>query len=85
MRRRKHLRGRRLANAASLASLTALTMLAAACSGGHSGSGHAGHHASQAAASHVTITPANGTTNADPSAGITLTGRSLMLLRCTRI
>jgi lipoprotein-anchoring transpeptidase ErfK/SrfK len=52
-------------------------MLTAACSGpsgGHA-SGHGAKRA-QAAASHVTISPANGTANADPSAGITVRATS---------
>jgi lipoprotein-anchoring transpeptidase ErfK/SrfK len=83
MRRLNQPRGRRLATAASLAGLIALTMLAAACSGGGSASGHAGHHASQAAASHVAITPADGNTNADPSAGITVHATSGTLKNVT--
>jgi lipoprotein-anchoring transpeptidase ErfK/SrfK len=65
---------------AAAAAVAALALLVAACSGG-------GHHPAQAspaasasakakaaaAAPRVTITPANGATGADPSAGITVT------------
>jgi lipoprotein-anchoring transpeptidase ErfK/SrfK len=75
MRLRYHAAGRGLATAASL---TVLAVLAAACStgggtSGHSTSGHSSGRVRTAAAAHVTISPANGTRNADPSAGITVT------------
>jgi lipoprotein-anchoring transpeptidase ErfK/SrfK len=61
-----------------LAAIAALALLAAGCAASGHGSGQATAttrgraHAAQTAAA-VTITPANGTTNADPSAGITVT------------
>jgi lipoprotein-anchoring transpeptidase ErfK/SrfK len=79
MRRTIDRRIRRLAGPAGLAAVAALAMLAAACSGGGSGnagpgtSTHSGSKAKAASAPQVTITPASGTTNADPAAGITVT------------
>jgi lipoprotein-anchoring transpeptidase ErfK/SrfK len=91
MRGRDDAPGRRLAG---LAALAALAMLVAACSGsaasgnghsgnGHSGNGHSGNGARPASASAVTITPANGTSNADPSAGITVRATSGALKNVT--
>jgi len=76
MRRRNDRRILRLTRSTGLAAIAALAMLAAACSGGGSahGSGH-GSKAKAASAPQVTITPANGAKNADPSAGITVTAR----------
>jgi lipoprotein-anchoring transpeptidase ErfK/SrfK len=54
----------------------ALTLLAAGCAASGHGSGHPATSPGQthtAAAAAVTITPANGTRTADPSAGITVT------------
>src|SRR5271165_4881868 len=88
MRRSNNRRGWRLARPASVAGVAALVLLATACSGGASGSGQGangqganghganGHGTSQRTSpsgQQVTITPANGTGNADPSAGITVT------------
>jgi len=64
---------------AGIGAAAAITLLAAACTGGgHSTSevrpaGNA--HTKAAAASPVTITPANGAMAADPSAGITVTAK----------
>jgi lipoprotein-anchoring transpeptidase ErfK/SrfK len=59
-----------------LAAVAVLTVLAAACSTTGAGStGHAGHGSSPSGP-HVTITPANGTQDTDPSAGITVTASS---------
>ncbi len=80
MRRSDNSPGRRLARRAGLVAAAALALLAAACSGGgasgHGPSGDSSNRVQPAAASHVTITPANGTRNADPSAGITVTATS---------
>jgi lipoprotein-anchoring transpeptidase ErfK/SrfK len=80
MRSRGDALGRRLAG---LAAMAALALLAAACSGGaghsgqgHSGGGHSGGAVRPASTSAVQITPANGTSNADPSAGITVRATS---------
>src|SRR5579871_961412 len=71
--------GRRMAGAAAVA---ALGLVAGCTAGGHAAGGHAagqvtpaanvGSHAA-ASGPRVTITPANGATGADPSAGITVT------------
>ncbi len=73
----------RLRRPAGIAAMAALALLVAACSGG--GNGDAGQGSNQsgpggsagskaaAAAPQVRITPANGATHADPSAGITVT------------
>jgi lipoprotein-anchoring transpeptidase ErfK/SrfK len=64
------------------AAVAALALLAAGCAGGGpSGAAHSGGHAAArkrggtaaSATAAVTITPANGTRDADPSAGITVT------------
>ena len=60
--------------------MAALSLLAAACSDSGHGTGQAGAAASakaraKAAAAAVQITPANGATNADPSAGVTVTAK----------
>ena len=81
--------GRWLRRPAWAAAVAALTLLAAACSG-------AGHSTSQvrpaaatakpsatAAAAAVTITPANGATDAGPSAGITVTAAGGTLTNVT--
>jgi len=81
----------RLASARlALPAIAALAMLAAACSGSGSGAGgstqgNSGHgsKAKTASASPVTITPANGTTHVDPSAGITVTAASGTLKNVT--
>ena len=71
--------GRRLRRPVGMAAAAALVLLAAACSGsGHSTSqvrpaASAKPHAT-AAVPVVKITPANGARDADPSAGITVTG-----------
>jgi lipoprotein-anchoring transpeptidase ErfK/SrfK len=90
MRRTNDRRMRRLARPAGLAAAAALAMLAAACSGGGSGAsgnthGTSGHGSKGKAVSAppVTITPANGTTNADPAAGITVTASSGTLRNVT--
>ena len=61
------------------AAVAALALLAAGCAGGHSAAAHSGGHAGRnrggtaaSATAAVTITPANGTADADPSAGITV-------------
>jgi lipoprotein-anchoring transpeptidase ErfK/SrfK len=56
------------------AAAAALAMLAAACSGSGSGTTASGHgsKAKAASAPQVTITPANGATNVDPSGGISV-------------
>ena len=95
MRRSENSAGRRLARPAGLAAAAAALALLAACSGGGAGgsntsggsggpgmSGRAGSTA-QPAASHVTITPANGIRNADPTAGITVTATSGTLKNVT--
>jgi lipoprotein-anchoring transpeptidase ErfK/SrfK len=81
-------RRRRYAGVAAVAAVAALVLLVAACSGG-------GHNASQvkpaaqakakpsAAAAKVTITPANDVTDADPSAGITVTAAGGTLTNVT--
>jgi lipoprotein-anchoring transpeptidase ErfK/SrfK len=91
MRRSDHAPSRSLGRPTGLAAVAALALLAAACSGGgasttaHTGSGHggSGHNGSSAGGAHVTITPANGATNADPSAGITVTATSGTLKNVT--
>jgi lipoprotein-anchoring transpeptidase ErfK/SrfK len=91
MRRRDGLPGGRLRRPAGIAGVAALALLAA-CSG--SGTGSSGTGGSQpgpsgtaqakaAAAPAVTISPANGVTNADPSAGITVTAASGTLTNVT--
>jgi lipoprotein-anchoring transpeptidase ErfK/SrfK len=82
--------GRRLARPLGLAAVAALALLAAACSGGgaststHGASPHGtSGHGKPAGAPQVTITPANGTKNADPSAGITVTATSGTLKNVT--
>ena len=71
--------GRWLRRSAGTAAVAALTLLAAACSGaGPSTSqvrpaGATAKPSATAAAAAVAITPANGITDADPSAGITVT------------
>ena len=60
------------------AALAALTLLAAGCAASSHSSGHPAAsqgqtHTAATAAAAVTITPANGTRHADPSAGITVT------------
>ncbi len=71
--------GRWLRRSAGTAAVAALTLLAAACSGaGHSTSqvrpaGATAKASATAPAAAVAITPANGITDADPSAGITVT------------
>ena len=80
MRRRDSAPGRRPRRLAGIAAIAVFTMLAAACTGG-------GHSTTQvrpaanasaeaaAAAREVKISPANGATDADPSAGITVTAK----------
>jgi lipoprotein-anchoring transpeptidase ErfK/SrfK len=73
--------GRRLGRRAGLAAVAGLALLATACSGGGHGTSanparpgaSATTSAPAAAVPRVTITPANGATGADPSAGITVT------------
>ncbi len=65
---------------ASIAAAAVMTLLAAACTGsGHSTSqvrpAANAHTKAAAAAAQVAITPANGASNADPSAGITVTAK----------
>jgi lipoprotein-anchoring transpeptidase ErfK/SrfK len=87
MRRSPHWRGRPLAKPAGLAVVATLALLVAACSGGGSGAGETAAsgsgHASHKAPPEVTITPADGATNADPSAGITVTARTGKLTNVT--
>jgi lipoprotein-anchoring transpeptidase ErfK/SrfK len=87
MRRSDHAPGRwpgRPAGLAAMGALAALALLAAGCSGGASTTGHTGSgHVSSTDAAHVTITPANGTINADPSAGITVRATSGTLKNVT--
>jgi hypothetical protein len=63
-----------------IAAIAALTMLVAACTGGGHGTSQVrpaanAKAASQAAARDLKITPANGATDADPAAGITITAQ----------
>ena len=63
-----------------IAAIAALTMLVAACTGGGHGTSQVrpaanAKSASQAAARDLKITPANGATDADPAAGITVTAQ----------
>jgi len=61
-----------------IAAIAAFTMLVAACTGGGHGTSQvrpAANAASQAAARDLEITPANGATDADPAAGITVTAQ----------
>jgi lipoprotein-anchoring transpeptidase ErfK/SrfK len=84
---------RRLARPAALAAVAALALLAAACSGGGAGAGGQGSpghgtggrgsQAKSASPPPVMITPANGTSNADPSAGITVTATTGTLKNVT--
>ena len=78
---------RRLARPAGLAAVAALTMLVTACSGGgSSASGNTRQHGSKAKAASsaaVTITPADGAKNVDPSAGITVTAKTGTLKNVT--
>jgi lipoprotein-anchoring transpeptidase ErfK/SrfK len=92
MRRTDDTQLRRLARPAGLATVAALALLAAACSGGGAGAGQGsqGHgtsgHGSQAKSASpppVTISPANGASNADPSAGITVTATTGTLKNVT--
>jgi lipoprotein-anchoring transpeptidase ErfK/SrfK len=86
MGRRNDAHVRRLARPAGLAAVAtlalAVALLAAACTGGGTranGSGPTGQASSQvkpASAAPVTISPATGTKEADPSAGITVTATS---------
>jgi lipoprotein-anchoring transpeptidase ErfK/SrfK len=80
VRRRDDAPARRPAAPAGIAAVAALALLAAACSG----SGHSASRArpvantktkAAAATAEVKITPANGTRDADPSAGITVTAQ----------
>jgi lipoprotein-anchoring transpeptidase ErfK/SrfK len=77
MRRRDGAPGWRLTRATGVAAVAALAVLATACSGngGTSPAQTSGTAGATASASPpvVTITPANGATDADPSAGITVT------------
>ena len=89
MRRTDGALGWRLRPVGVAAAMAALALLAAACSG--SGTGPSGHSdsksgakgAAAAAAALVKITPPNGATNADPSAGITVTATSGTLKNVT--
>lgn len=80
MRRRKVRAGRQLRWPASVVAVAAVALLAAACSGAAPDAGghgkakahSAGTAGAQAASAQVTITPANGVRDADPSAGITV-------------
>jgi lipoprotein-anchoring transpeptidase ErfK/SrfK len=80
MRRSNGHPGRQLVWPVSVLAIAAVSLLAAACTAtppasGHSkGTAHSGSQKPQAAsATRVTITPGNGATDADPSAGITVT------------
>jgi lipoprotein-anchoring transpeptidase ErfK/SrfK len=78
MRRRGDGRPRGPRRLAAAAALAILTLLVAACTGGHGTSPAGGAAVSSSAARaaaepQVRITPANGTADADPSAGITVT------------
>jgi lipoprotein-anchoring transpeptidase ErfK/SrfK len=80
MRRSNGQPGRQLAWPASVLTLTAISLLAAACSAsppvtahGKNSAHSASHAADAASAPRLTITPRNGVTDADPSAGITVT------------
>ncbi|HSR82609.1 MAG TPA: Ig-like domain-containing protein, partial [Streptosporangiaceae bacterium] len=86
MRRRNDTRIRRLSRPAGVAAAGVLALLAAACSGGNGNPPAAGGHSSKAKAANaaqVTITPANGAKNVDPSAGITVTAKSGTLKNVT--
>jgi lipoprotein-anchoring transpeptidase ErfK/SrfK len=78
--RRRNDRMRRLARPAGLAAAAALAALVTACSGGGSGSNGNAHGPSgskaSAASAEMTIAPADGTKNVDPSAGITVTAKT---------
>jgi lipoprotein-anchoring transpeptidase ErfK/SrfK len=67
------------AASAAMSLLAVLALLAAGCSGGGSGSGGS----AATARPHVTITPANGTAAADPSAGISVTAANGTLTKVT--
>ena len=61
-----------------IAAIAAFTMLVAACTGGGPGTSQvrpAANAASQAAARDLKMTPANGATDANPAAGITVTAQ----------
>jgi lipoprotein-anchoring transpeptidase ErfK/SrfK len=78
--------GRRPTRTTRLAAVALLAVLAAACSTGGAGSntGSSGHGSGTSASGpHVTITPANGSQDADPSAGITVTATSGTLKNVT--
>jgi lipoprotein-anchoring transpeptidase ErfK/SrfK len=88
MRRTDGAPGRRLKRPAGIAAMAALAVLAAACSGSGHGSSPAqpaGSAGATATASPpaVQITPANGATDADPSAGITVTATAGTLKNVT--
>jgi lipoprotein-anchoring transpeptidase ErfK/SrfK len=86
MRRRNGTRIRRLSRPAGVAAAGVLALLAAACSGGSGNPPATGGHSSKAKtanAAPVTITPANGAKNVDPSAGITVTAKSGTLKNVT--
>ncbi len=84
MRRRDRAPGRRPRRLAGIAAIAVFTMLAAACTGGRHSTTQVRPAANAtanatakaaAAAREVKITPANGATDADPSAGITVTAK----------
>ena len=88
MPRRNGRPGWQLGRPASVAAVAALALLAAACSGngqGRSQARPAGTATARAVASapRLNITPANGATDADPSAGITVTAVSGTLRNVT--
>jgi lipoprotein-anchoring transpeptidase ErfK/SrfK len=92
MRRRNEERDRRpwVGRPAGLLAATTLAVLATACSAGGSGTGGGTNGANSHGPSQVTsappsatITPANGTTKADPSAGITVTATTGTLRNVT--
>jgi lipoprotein-anchoring transpeptidase ErfK/SrfK len=88
MRRSNGQRVRRLARPTGLVLAAALSILAAACSGsGSSGNSHGttahGGKPKAVSAPKMTITPANGTANVEPSAGITVTASSGTLRNVT--
>ncbi len=90
MRRRNGAQVRRLRQSAGVAVMAAVALIAAACSGGGAGPASSspakastGAAKATTSAAGVTITPANGARNADPSAGITVTAATGTLKNVT--
>jgi lipoprotein-anchoring transpeptidase ErfK/SrfK len=92
MRRGNRSPGGRRGRPAAIVAVVALALLVTACTGGGHSAGQAGSTGGAratgtasggTAAAHVTISPANGTKDADPSAGITVTATSGTLANVT--